>query len=62
MRRLMILLCGLVLAFVAIFFGASEGWKWATTSRTFALSEVQVSGQDAATDVVRAWLAFQAES
>lgn len=44
-------LCGLVLAFVAIFFGASEGWKWATTSRTFALSEVQVSGQEAATDV-----------
>jgi cell division protein FtsQ len=41
----------LVSGFVAIFYGASEGWKWATTTRTFALAEVQVSGHEQATDV-----------
>ena len=44
-------LLALVVAFVAIFFGANEGWKWATTSPTFSLRDVQVSGQAEATDV-----------
>lgn len=44
-------LLALTAAFVAIAFGANEGWKWANTSRTFALSDVKVSGQVEATDV-----------
>ena len=44
-------LAGLVVAFVAIAFGVNEGWKWANTSRTFALADVKVSGQSQATDV-----------
>ncbi len=41
----------LAVAFVAIAYGANEGWRWATTTRTFALAEVKVSGQAEATDV-----------
>lgn len=37
--------------FVAVAFGANEGWKWASTSRQFALTDVKVSGQAEATDV-----------
>ncbi len=44
-------LLALVVGFVAIFLGASEGWKWATTTRVFALTDVKVSGQTEATDV-----------
>ncbi len=44
-------LLGLGAAFVAIAFGANEGWKWANTSRTFALSDVKVLGHAEATDV-----------
>lgn len=36
---------------VGLVFGAREGWHWATTSRTFALADVQVLGQSEATDV-----------
>lgn len=38
-------------ASVAIFFGAQEGWRWATTTPRFALADVHVSGQQEATDV-----------
>lgn len=44
-------LLALLTASVAIFFGAQEGWRWATTSKTFALTEVKVAGQQEATDV-----------
>ena len=43
-------LLALLTASVAIFFGAQEGWRWATTSKTFALTEVKVAGQQEATD------------
>ena len=44
-------LFALAIAFVAVAFGANEGWKWANTSRTFALADVKVTGQSEATDV-----------
>ena len=44
-------LFALALAFVGVAFGANEGWKWANTSRTFALADVKVTGQSEATDV-----------
>lgn len=44
-------LVALLGASVAIFFGAQEGWRWATTSKRFALADVQVTGQQEATDV-----------
>ncbi|MFO0594317.1 MAG: FtsQ-type POTRA domain-containing protein [Myxococcaceae bacterium] len=42
---------GLMIAFVAIGFGANEGWNWARTSPRFALHDVNVKGQVEATDV-----------
>lgn len=44
-------LIALVACFVGIAFGANETWRWMSTSKTFALSQVQVSGQQEATDV-----------
>lgn len=44
-------LCALIAAFVAVAFLGNEGWKWASTARQFALSDVKVSGQSEATDV-----------
>lgn len=44
-------LIALATAFVLIAFGANEGWKWANTSRTFALADVKVTGHSEATDV-----------
>lgn len=44
-------LFGLVLAFIAIGFGANETWHWARTSPRFALSDVKVTGHVEATDV-----------
>ncbi|MDP1822860.1 MAG: FtsQ-type POTRA domain-containing protein [Archangium sp.] len=44
-------LLALASAFLLIAFGANEGWKWANTSRTFALADVKVTGHSEATDV-----------
>jgi cell division protein FtsQ len=44
-------LLGLIAAFVAIGFGANEGWNWARTTPRFALRDVSVRGQTEATDV-----------
>lgn len=44
-------LLALITAFVAIGFGANEGWQWARTSPRFALSDVKVTGHVEAADV-----------